>query len=373
MELYKPAKIHDHDGDLTKRWYIYYSFLDPDTGKYQQFQKFISLREKTKTDRYVAAKKLKDAINKRLREGFNPFAGNDPGHTNIIEAFAYIEKINATKRKRTQDTYSCLIRRFKEFLNDKRYHLSTLTIEEFNYVHAQKFMDYYLEERKVENRTYNYALMHMRSFFTVLMEREWVNVNPFKKIKMLPVEETSIVAFSEEDLKKLRENLPTYNYDLYIVAGLIYYCFLRPAELMRLRVQDFHVEQGYLSIPAHVSKNKKQTTIDIPSNFLIDLAQFDLNYPEEYFVFARHLKRGPKEAAPTRIAGYWRTFADEFGIDKNIYALKHTGNGRASEAGITPRDLQLHNRHHSLDMTQKYLDRFSKRTTTTVVTTFPKM
>lgn len=218
-----------------------------------------------------------------------------------------------------------------------------------------------------------YTVIHMRTFFNLLVEREWILVNPFKKVKTLEVEETEIVAFTEEDLKKLRENLPGYNFDLFIIAGLIYYCFLRPAEIMRLQVYHFHIDEGYISVPANVSKNKRQNTIDIPENFIEDLKQLDLDHPPTHYVFARHLKRGIKEAAPTRIAGYWREFANEFDIDKNIYALKHTGNGRAAENGISVRDLQLHNRHSNLDMTQRYLDRFSKKVSTKVVKNFPKM
>jgi len=267
MENFKPAKVFDADGDLSQRWFVFYYFKNPDTGKYERFREMISASLKTRSDRYAKGKELKDAMKKR----------------------------------------------------------------------------------------------------------EWIMVNPFKKVKTLEVEETEIIAFTEEDLKKLRENLPGYNFDLFIIAGLIYYCFLRPAEIMRLQVYHFHIDEGYISVPANVSKNKRQNTIDIPDNFIEDLKQLDLDHHPTHYVFARHLKRGIKEAAPTRIAGYWREFANEFGIDKNIYALKHTGNGRAAENGISVRDLQLHNRHSNLDMTQRYLDRFSKKVSTKVVKNFPKM
>jgi len=373
MENFKPAKLFDSDGDLTQRWFVFYYFKNPDTGKYVRFREMLPATLKNRADRYSKGKEMKDLMNKRLREGFNPFSGSDPRQTNILDAIKYIEEVKSGMRKRTQHTYSCLLRRFKEFLTDKKVGLSSLTIEEFNYFHAQKFMDYYKKVHKVENRTYNYAVIHMRTFFNLLIDREWILVNPFKKVQTLEVEETEIVAFTEADLKILRENLPGYNYDLYIIAGLIYYCFLRPAEIMRLQVYHFHINEGFISTPANVSKNKKQNTIDIPDNFIEDLKLLDLNHPPEHFVFARHLKRGIKEAAPTRIAGYWREFANQFGIKKNIYSLKHTGNGRASENGISARDLQLHNRHSNLDMTQRYLDRFSKKPSSKIVTNFPKL
>jgi integrase/recombinase XerD len=373
MENFRPALIYDHDGNLSDRWYVFYFFKDPDTGSYIRFKDYISSKFKTKTERYLRGKEMVDQINKRLREGFNPFASSDPKNTNILEAIKYIKDSQISLRKRTRHTYDCLLRRFEEFLTDGRFGFHRLTIEEFNYVHAQKFLDWYRKKHKVENRTYNYAIMHMKGFFNLLIEREWIMVNPFKKVKPLPVEDTEIIAFTEADLKILREELPEYNYDLFIVAGLIYYCFLRPAEIMRLQVYHFHINEGFISVPGNVSKNKRQSIIDIPDNFMDDLKKLDLNYDGDNYVFARHLQRGIKEAAPTRIAGYWREFADKFGIKKNIYALKHTGNGRASEMGMTTRDLQLHNRHSDLGMTQRYLDRFSRKPTTQFVKTFPKL
>ncbi len=83
-------------------------------------------------------------------------------------------------------------------------------------------------------------------------------------------------------------------------------------------------------------------------------------YPKEFFIFARHLMPGPKEAAPTRIAGYWRAWAKKNGITRNIYDLKHTAAGMAADNGVPMRDLQLHFRHSANGITEKYLDRFRK-------------
>jgi integrase len=85
------------------------------------------------------------------------------------------------------------------------------------------------------------------------------------------------------------------------------------------------------------------------------------------------MKRNEKMVAPTRIAECWRKFAKEFGIKKNIYALKHTGNGMALENGANIRDLQLQNRHSSLDQTQRYLDRFSRNVSEKFINSFPKL
>ena len=47
-------------------------------------------------------------------------------------------------------------------------------------------------------------------------------------------------------------------------------------------------------------------------------------------------------------------------ITKHIYDFKHTGNGMAFDQGFNSRDIQLQNRHSSLDETQRYLNKFRR-------------
>ena len=113
--------------------------------------------------------------------------------------------------------------------------------------------------------------------------------------------------------------------------------------------------------------------MDIPAQFLDDLKRFDLNYPKEYFLFSTSCKRGPEERTGRMAHEYWTAFCKMHGIKKFLYHLKHTGNGLAVENGITVRDLQLHNRHSDLKMTQRYLDRFSRKATESIVKGFPSI
>ena len=207
----------------------------------------------------------------------------------------------------------------------------------------------------------------------MLVKREWIMTNPFDKIERLQVEEPEIVSFSIDDLANMQRNLPGYDYDLYVCACLIFYCFLRPQEIMRLKVRNFQLNSRSIIISGTISKNKKHEVVQIPNALMPVLKKLDLNYPGDYFVFTRHLKRSEKEAAPTRMAGYWRKFADEFGIKKNIYSLKHTGAGMAIENGINLRDLQLQLRHASLEMTQVYLDKFKRQPSEKLANNFPDL
>jgi len=145
-----------------------------------------------------------------------------------------------------------------------------------------------------------------------------------------------------------------------VISQLIFYCFLRPAEIVRLQFRDILWDHDLIVMPGTKTKNKKSQVVILPVHLKMNLKDWDRNYPDNYYLFSTRLKPGTKEIAPTRIAGAWRRYADKFGIDKRIYDFKHTGNGFAFDQGFNTRDIQLQNRHHSLDETQNYLNRFRR-------------
>jgi integrase len=227
--------------------------------------------------------------------------------------------------------------------------------------------------RKISNRTYNNILQSLRCCFNFLVEKEFLIINPFFKIHQRQTEQTEIIAFNQEELTLISSTLPSYNFDLYVVALLVFNCFLRPQEIVRLQVRHLKGVHEYLPIPGNVSKNKKNESIAMTPAVRSALEKLDFNFPGDYYVFSKHLKRGDCQIAPTRIAEEWKKYCLKYGIEKNIYALKHTGNGMALENGANVRDLQLQNRHSSLDQTQKYLDRFRRVPTEKFLENFPKL
>jgi len=372
MQKFKPAKLYDAGGDITQRWFIFYYFRSPETGKFRRFRDWVPSKILTGSGRRDKAHKMIMAINRRLNQGFNPFAHLEKKYNQLSLAMEYVESIKVNScRKRTHHTYSSFIKIFNDWLEYKKY--SSLTVDEFNYYHAQEFMDWTKSMLKNGNRTYNNRLTAMKTIFKVLVKREWIIANPWDNIERLPKEDAEIVAFTNDELMIMQQYLPEWDYNLYVCACLIFYCFIRPQELVRLRVYNFQLTNRSIVLPGKVSKNKKQEVVQIPDALMPVLMKLDLKYPGNFFVFSKNQQRGPKEYAPTRIAEAWRKFADHYGIDKNIYSLKHTGAGLAVENGINIRDLQLQLRHSNLEMTQVYLDKFNSRPSEKLSTHFPDL
>jgi integrase len=367
---FKPAKLFDADGDITHRWFVYYFFRDPDTNKWVRFRFYISSRLRTRSERYNRSREMIKLLNRKLAIGHNPFIAESREHTAILNALDHFIESKKYLRNRTVISYRSYVKDFKNWLN--RNHYESMAIEGLTYHTAQEYMDE-VGSRPITNRTFNNILQGVRTCFNFLVEQEYLIVNPFSKIHQRQVEDTEIIAFNNGELELISKTLPGYNFDLYVIALLIFNCFLRPQEIVRLRVRHFRDAKDFLTIPGDVSKNKKNEAIAITPSVKKALSKLDLNYPGDWFIFSSHLKRGKRQMMPTRITEAWNEYKRKYGIEKNIYSLKHTGNGLALEMGANARDLQLQNRHSNLEQTQKYLDRFRRIPTEKFRQNFPSL
>ncbi len=372
MSNFKTAKLFDADGDITQRWFVFYYFKDGETGKFLRFRIWISEKLLTRAQRYERGKALIREINLKLRKGFNPFVQQNRSLSPLILTIDEFLKIKKTTlRNRSYCSYKSYLKHFRTYLESS--HLVNIEVESFAYTHAQAYMDHVLEETKRSNRTFNNILQAVRTFFNFVISRQYIEVNPFALIKELPTEETAINALTKEELRIISEQLPSYNYDLYVIALMVFTCFIRPQEIVRLRVSHLIYLDDQLTLGGEITKNRKTETIIVPPQLKQAIKKLDLHFPMNYYVFGNHLKRNPKEASANRIFEQWREFAKTFGISKTIYALKHTGNGLALKAGANTRDLQLQNRHSSLDETQKYLERFRRTVSDEFINSFPRL
>lgn len=357
---------------MAARWYVFYSYRHPDTGKFQRFREWIPASKRTRSERYEYARSRMKVLNQRLASGFNPFCDQDRSGTNILVALdiAYDLKKSATRR-RSYLGYKSRIKYLKQYLAAKR--MNKLRISDFNKMRAQDFLDWYRMKRDISNRTYNNLTTDLHAIFAILKSRYYIVVNPFDDLETLESEETSLSFFSAEERRIINEYLPGHNYRLYLIAQLIFTCFLRPQEICRLKFKHLNLDAGVISVPGDVSKNHKNEMITMPRGMMQLLTNMPRNYPDDFYIFSTKLFPGTKEIFPTRIAEFFGEFADIHHIRRTIYSLKHTGNGLALEAGIDIRDLQLHNRHHNLAQTQKYIERYRKSVSDKLINKFPEL
>lgn len=356
---YKPARLYDANNDLNHQWFVYYYFKHPETGKFIRFRKWLSNRVKTKIGRRDHAHELIKSINLKLQQGWSPYAESETRLTSIEQAFQFAISIKSVSiGKRAFHTYRSITKKFITHLEKNK--LKTISIGDINFKMVQDFFDQSIIKEKISPRTYNNRITALKTIFNWLVKRDYLLFNPVDRVERIPEPDPEITAFTASELKLISRELPAWDYNLYVISQLIFYCFLRPAEIVRLQFRDIKWDQSMILVPGTKSKNRKTETIIMPDMLISNIREWDRGHPEEWHLFSKNLKPGEIEIAPTRIAETWRKFADQHGIKKGIYSLKHTGNGMAFDQGMNPRDIQLQNRHYSLEQTQQYLNKFRR-------------
>lgn len=370
MEKFKLAKLNDKDSILSKTWYVYYSYKHPETHKFQLFQVYISNKLKTKKARYQRADEVIEAINLKLNKGWSPYLAEDQTLMTLDEAAQKFLEIKKTEiRPRSFHTYNSIINLFLSWCETKK--LNTKPIDIFNYNNAIDFLDFLKIKKKLTNRSHNNYRRALNTFFIWMQNRDYIEYNPWKRTVRLTQEQPELIAFTPEELKIIRKNLPKYNDRLWMVAQLIFYCFLRPQEIVRLRFGDFNIPNSRIQINGSQSKNRNSQLLMMPKAFVSQINPDQWKGNPDMFIFSGKLLPGKKQINPNYIAKEWLKFSEKMKLNKTIYALKHTGIGMAFDNGINPRDLQLHIRHASLDETMKYLNRFRNITSQRLRDEFP--
>ncbi|UAM98005.1 site-specific integrase [Polaribacter litorisediminis] len=85
-------KIYTADGDLSKRWYVYFSFRNPKTGRMKRLGNIYGKvnKYKTKEARLTILTSYRKNLLYLLRQGYNPFADN-------AELYDQLKRSSATK------------------------------------------------------------------------------------------------------------------------------------------------------------------------------------------------------------------------------------------------------------------------------------
>lgn len=75
---FSTPKIYSANGNLNSRWYVYFAFRNPATGKLERQKNIYGIANKlrTKTDRLVILNHYKKTLHRLLKEGYDPYKNN---------------------------------------------------------------------------------------------------------------------------------------------------------------------------------------------------------------------------------------------------------------------------------------------------------
>lgn len=370
LKQYGKVSIYDAKGNLNARWYVFYSFRNPSTGKLEkQPNVYMNINDyNTVRDRTKAAKIWKEAIERLLKEGFNPYTSDLKLNSdkqknedkNILQAIDFTLSIG--KSLWAESTYNDLksrLSQLKKWLLSER--LDALKTREVDHNILMNYLNYVLQKSSARNR--NNTRAALSSMYNVLVANEYVRVNIVENINVLkskPTKNKSYTTKQQEDIIDLLINNDPY---LLLFIQFISVNLLRPIEVCRLTIGDIDIHDRVLKVR---TKNETLKTKIIPEVMLQSLPDLT-KYNNNDYLFT---PTGPG-ASTTKEVNRRNYFSKRFekvkkelglGKEYGLYSFRHTYITklyRELRKTYSPFEakskLMLITGHSSMDALEKYL------------------
>lgn len=395
---YSEPKIYDAGGDLNKRWYVYYSYRDPKTNKLKRQPPIYkgANRFKTKAERYEILMAYKLALKKLLSKGYSPYENfkvtdakiekeqkvavkeTNPAFKAInyttIEALEFaVEQKESYWSDRAKITINGHYKRFVKWLKEND--LDTIDIKELKRREIATFLNSLkkynkqreLTDEPVSAKTRNSYRTSLSLLFNQLVSDDILEYNPVKAIQKLKERPKTHKAYTDQQVKQMREYMDKNDPYLRKFTQFIAYAFLRNVEVCRLKVKDIDLKNRRLYVQ---TKTEAQEVVPIIGNLASVIEQMELHkYEPNDFVFTNKEQCGEwstTEKAKTYY--FYRRYADmkealKLDEEQTLYSFKHTAasnlykslasEGKADEQVLT--ELMSFTRHKTKSQLRKYL------------------
>lgn len=358
----------------NKDWYIEFFYEQPKGGMARKriyINKAVN-RLRTKAEKRAYALREVAVINNKLMAGWNPDAdklvdSNPRGLTTIAEVFARYrdycddQERSGDLRHATHLTYTSTLSILESFSSRIEY------IYQLDGDFIRLWLQWAREERGVSLTTAKNYRRWLRSFCSWCIDAGYMRSNPVGDVQLEASAHQKRVATAKQKSKYIKPSvraavftyLDTHDRPLLLACYLCLYCFIRPHEIMQLRVGDIRADRHMIYIPSAASKNDMDGWVTLPDVVLNLMLQMGvLEHPSHWMLFNRQL-----EPADMRIPDRGDAIRDRWIIARKalrlpstvrFYDLKHTGITDMLARLKSPRSVQLQARHHSLEQTEAY-------------------
>ena len=309
---YSSPKIYTANGDLKKRWYVYFSFRNPKTGRLKRVTPFYGdvHKYKTKEDRLFVLSVYRKKILELLKKGYNPFEKNaelfQKEKVSTIKSKEGVEKKSEVTKsdknvaevsqaivsnsKSISEAFEFALNLKKKLVNEvtlkayKSRSNSLLQFVEKNYPDV-KYIDQLTKRMVVQflnsildkssPRTRNNFRIEISSLMQVLEENEIVPTNFVKNIPVLKTAPERHKTYSKQLDVDIFNYLEDKDPILLLYIKFISYNYLRPIEVNRIKVGDMNLKERTISFKAKNKPLKTKIIPDILLNDIPDLSELD--------------------------------------------------------------------------------------------------
>lgn len=356
---YTPPVYRETKGCSFIEFYAY----DPDQGKMR--------RKRIKTNRIKGVQKrrqyVRDVINRlgeQLKRGWNPWIAKDATDLYVFDEAlsryeAYVEKMLASGyfRKETYSGYKSYVKILREYIKVNPLYY----VYQFDRKFCVAFLDYIFVDRNNCAQTRNNYLNFLRVLSGFLVEKGYLQTKPTEGIspisKRLFHKERTCIPL--DVIGQIADYCKEHEPHFLLACYLLYYGFIRPVEMTRLRVRDFNLRAGTVTIPAECSKNRKKQTITLPKKVILYAVELGVfSAPMDDFIFSYGLRPGNVEINPKHFRDHWEKIRKPLKMRKEwkFYSLKDTGITQMLKDKLPAIKVRDQARHSSLAITEIYTD-----------------
>ena len=375
MAKFKLLKAYDAGGDLSKEWFVQYHYLKPRTewksGKpeYQRFKVGKTINNyHTVRERRARLKIVFSGLKIILEQGFSPFdslyqkdqvLNHEYSLQSCIEK--YLSDIKGILSEGTTIHYKGRTECLKKWFKDQK--REDVMIFQITKTDIMNFLtDCKKDNPEWSNKTYNHYLTDIKTFFNHFIKNyeNYIDKNPADNIKKLRVLKKGNRPFSNEDFKKVLEEISDKDKSLLQFVKFLYYSCCRPdAEARFMKRRYFNLPNLTMMVPAELSKYGITQYVPIDDEFYKFLVN-DLKIErlhDDMYLFGKAFK---PNTTPIYAKGYCRKFRKlkknlNLPEDNTLYSFKHTRACHLAEDGVHLYRIQQITRHLTLANLMDYL------------------
>lgn len=329
----KPSVLPNH------RWYIYFYFRNPGTGKMQKFQDYCKINKyKTVKERKQAGQVWVDSYTLLLNQGMNPFDKNAMAPKTFEQAtysvktgleYAYNNKIGSWKAATSSD-YKTRLGVFMEwiYLNS----LENYDIRDLKDIHIIAFMNWLIKPaplgRGVGGTSQDNYKRCLSGLFGKLVKDKIISKNIVSEIETKKDDPIKNTPFTGHEVKKIRDYLLENDKELYHFILFVIYTFLRPREIIRLTVQDINLREKYLSVETKTKRRQIKKLVGPVITFLEEIGVNGLPSKANIFTNTGNVEvwSVTEKSKVDHFGHRFTKVKDKLGFnqDYGIYSFRHT-------------------------------------------------
>lgn len=350
--------------------YIEFYAFDPATGSMRR-KRIKTNRVKGVVKRRQYVRDLLKRITDQLSRGWNPWVARDTSELYVFEEVldrfeTHINKMleSGYYRKETYNGYKSYLKILREYAQKiKPIHY----VYQFDRTYCVEFLDHVFIKRDNGAQTRNNYLQFLRLFSGFMVEKGYAKSRPSDGISPISkrLYKKGRTVIPAEKVAKITEYCREHDKHFLLACYLLYYCFIRPVEMTRLKIGDIKLKAGTITIPAECSKNKKRQSVTMPKKvfkYILELGI--LSEPIQYYIFSDGLRPGRNEIDPKIFRDHWGKLRKPLGLRKEwkFYSLKDTGITEMLKSKKVPTiEVRDQARHSSLLITDIYTDHSEQR------------